>query len=163
MDGSVIKVDYRFEARGGIAIAVDDEVIDGAALIESSADRVGLQIGSEARWFDVARNGLVHHVDWPGGYVRLVERPRFPEAVREDDPGSLHAPMPGRIVKVLVEEGDAVTDGQVLIVLEAMKMEHSLRSPYDGVVRSVSGGSQAIRSKPDRCWWSSQTPDEARN
>ena len=141
MDGSVIKVAYRFETLGGIALAVDDEVIDDAALIESKADRVGLQIGSGARWFDVARNGLVHHVDWPGGYVRLVERPRFPEAVREDDPGSLHAPMPGRIVKVLVEDGDAVTEGQVLIVLEAMKMEHSLRSPYDGVVRSLTAES----------------------
>ena len=73
--------------------------------------------------------------------MRLVERPRFPEATREDDPGSLHAPMPGRIVKVLVGEGDEVTDGQVLIVLEAMKMEHSLRAPYDGIVQSVAAAS----------------------
>ena len=141
IDGSPVKVGYRFEGRGGITIAIDDAVIDNAALIETNAHRVGLQVGSKACWFDVARNGLVHHVDWPGGYARLVERPRFPEAVREDEPGSLHAPMPGRIVKVFVGEGDDVTDGQVLIVLEAMKMEHSLRSPYDGTVRSVAAAS----------------------
>jgi propionyl-CoA carboxylase alpha chain len=46
--------------------------------------------------------------------------------------------MPGRIVKVMVGEGDDVTDGQVVIVLEAMKMEHTLRAPYDGVVRSMT-------------------------
>jgi acetyl/propionyl-CoA carboxylase alpha subunit len=138
LDGAVINVGYGFEARGGVTIAIDDETIADVDLIGVSGDRVGLQVGSQLRWFDVARNGWVHHVDGPGGYVRLVERPRFPEAAREEDPGSLHAPMPGRIVKVMVGEGDDVTDGQVVIVLEAMKMEHTLRAPYDGVVRSVT-------------------------
>jgi propionyl-CoA carboxylase alpha chain len=138
VDGSVIKVGYRFEARGGLTIALDGEPIEDVALIGMSGDRVGLQVGPQLRWFDIARNGLVQHVDGPGGYVRFVELPRFPESAREEDPGSLHAPMPGRIVKVMVGEGDDVTDGQVVIVLEAMKMEHSLRAPYDGVVRSVS-------------------------
>jgi acetyl/propionyl-CoA carboxylase alpha subunit len=138
LDGAVINVGYRFEARGRVTIAIDDENIADVDLIGVSEDRVGLQVGSQLRWFDVARNGWVHHVDGPGGYVRLVERPRFPEAAREEDPGSLHAPMPGRIVKVMVGEGDDVTDGQVVIVLEAMKMEHTLRAPYDGVVRSMT-------------------------
>jgi acetyl/propionyl-CoA carboxylase alpha subunit len=136
--GSVIKVGYRFEARGGVTIAIDDDPVAEVGLVEMSADRVGLQVGPQLRCFDVARTGWVHHVDGPGGYVRLVEQPRFPVAARVDDPGSLHAPMPGRIVKVLVGEGEDVTDGQVVIVLEAMKMEHSLRAPYDGVVRSVA-------------------------
>ena len=138
LDGVVIKVGYRFEARGGVTIALDDETLEDVDLIGVTGDRVGLQVGAQLRWFDVARDGWVHHVDGPGGYVRLVERPRFPDAAREEDPGSLHAPMPGRIVKVMVGEGDDVTDGQVVIVLEAMKMEHSLRAPYDGVVRSVT-------------------------
>jgi acetyl/propionyl-CoA carboxylase alpha subunit len=138
VDGSFIKVGYRFEARGGLTIAIDGEPIEDFALIGMSDDRVGLQVGPQLRWFDISRNGSVHHVDGPGGYARFVELPRFPEAAREDDPGSLHAPMPGRIIKVLVAEGDDVTDGQVVIVLEAMKMEHSLRAPYDGVVTSVT-------------------------
>ena len=140
-NGSVVKVAYRFEARGGVTIAIDDVVLEDASVIELTADRVGLQVGSQARWYDVARSDRVHHVDGPGGYLRLIERPRFPETAAEDDPGSLHAPMPGRIVKVLASEGDHVTDGQVLIVLEAMKMEHSLRSPYDGIVRSLDAAS----------------------
>ena len=52
--------------------------------------------------------------------------------------GSLVAPMPGRITKLLVKVGDVVTAGQPLIVLEAMKMEHSVRAPEDGTVSAIN-------------------------
>lgn len=136
-DQSAIRIGYRFEPRGGLVIAIDGEPLAEMELVGMDADRIGLRVGRLLSWFAISRVGGVHHVDGPGGYVRLVERPRFPEAAREEDPGSLHAPMPGRIVKVTVVDGDSVSDGQVLIVMEAMKMEHSLRAPYDGVVRSV--------------------------
>jgi 3-methylcrotonyl-CoA carboxylase alpha subunit len=45
--------------------------------------------------------------------------------------------MPGRVLQVLVGEGDHVTAGQSLLVMEAMKMEHTLRAPVEGVVVSV--------------------------
>ncbi|MEO1225709.1 MAG: acetyl/propionyl/methylcrotonyl-CoA carboxylase subunit alpha [Pseudomonadota bacterium] len=48
--------------------------------------------------------------------------------------GSLASPMPGKIVTVLVAEGDAVTRGQALLVLEAMKMEHTVKAPADGMI-----------------------------
>ena len=50
---------------------------------------------------------------------------------------SLKTQMPGRIVRVLVTEGDRVTEGQPVIVVEAMKMENELKSPCDGTVDSV--------------------------
>jgi 3-methylcrotonyl-CoA carboxylase alpha subunit len=50
---------------------------------------------------------------------------------------SLTAPMPGTVVKVLVSEGDEVEEGQLLLVLEAMKTEHSIAAPHDGVVASL--------------------------
>ena len=46
--------------------------------------------------------------------------------------GGLLSPMPGRIRRVLAAEGDTVSRGQVLLILEAMKMEHAIRSPRDG-------------------------------
>ncbi len=49
----------------------------------------------------------------------------------------LTAPMPGKIVKVFVKPGDAVTEGQPLVVVEAMKMENELKSPKAGVVKDV--------------------------
>ena len=47
------------------------------------------------------------------------------------------APMPGRVALVSVGAGDAVARGDVLMVLEAMKMEHAIVAPADGVVRAV--------------------------
>ena len=52
--------------------------------------------------------------------------------------GAILAPMPGKVISVLVAEGDAVTTGQRLMVLEAMKMEHALTAPFDGTVTELS-------------------------
>ncbi len=58
-------------------------------------------------------------------------------AARADGPIPVAAPMPGRVVKVLVEPGDAVIERQGLVVVEAMKMENELRAPRAGTVRAV--------------------------
>jgi 3-methylcrotonyl-CoA carboxylase alpha subunit len=67
---------------------------------------------------------------------------RQPPAVDDTGPGadgaaSLTAPMPGTVVKVLVEEGQEVEEGQLLLVLEAMKMEQPVSAPHAGVVHSL--------------------------
>ena len=51
--------------------------------------------------------------------------------------GSLTSPMPGKIFKIVASEGEKVTKGQTLIILEAMKMEHAIRSDKDGVVKKI--------------------------
>lgn len=51
---------------------------------------------------------------------------------------SIRAPMPGSIVAVQVKPGDAVTKGQVLLVMESMKMETTIAAPRDGVVEAVT-------------------------
>ena len=50
---------------------------------------------------------------------------------------TINAPMPGNIVNVQVKAGDTVTKGQVLLVLEAMKMENEIMAPRDGVIAGV--------------------------
>ena len=69
--------------------------------------------------------------------VALVELPRFPEPEREQVAGGYSAPIVGRILAVNVEAGDQVSAGQVLIVLEAMKMEHMIVSAEEGTVSEV--------------------------
>ncbi|HEX5696024.1 MAG TPA: acetyl-CoA carboxylase biotin carboxyl carrier protein subunit, partial [Acidimicrobiia bacterium] len=81
--------------------------------------------------------GEIRHVDSDAGPVRLETVPRFPGAEAAEAPGSLHAPMPGKVIRVDVSVGDEVRAGQVLLVLEAMKMEHTLRAPHDGTVIEV--------------------------
>jgi biotin carboxyl carrier protein len=58
-------------------------------------------------------------------------------AVGASGPAAVVAPMPGRIVKVLVEPGDVVEPRQGLVVIEAMKMENELRAPQPGTVTEV--------------------------
>ena len=52
--------------------------------------------------------------------------------------GAILSPMPGRIIAVEVAAGEAVTKGQKLVTLEAMKMEHSLAAPFDGIVAELN-------------------------
>jgi len=49
--------------------------------------------------------------------------------------GSLLAPMPGKVIKLFVKQGDKVKKGDPLIIMEAMKMEHTVRSPTDGIIK----------------------------
>jgi len=89
------------------------------------------------RRFAVARSGAAHHV-WAGGRDHtFVEQPRFPERQAGRVEGGLSAPMPGRVVKVLVADGDPCTAGQALVVLEAMKMEHAVKAARAGRVARV--------------------------
>jgi propionyl-CoA carboxylase alpha chain len=77
-------------------------------------------------------------VQGPDGDVALTARPRFPEAGTEADvAGGLVAPMPGKVVSVEVATGDAVAEGQLLMIVEAMKMEHRVTAPHAGVVVEV--------------------------
>ncbi len=81
--------------------------------------------------------------------VWRLERPDAPDvegALADSgaaDGASLTAPMPGTVVKVLVEEGDEVEEGQTLLVLEAMKMEQSVTAPHVGTVRTLPYGEGA--------------------
>jgi len=72
-----------------------------------------------------------------GRTLTLALAPRFPEHREHVVPGGLAAPMPGKVVKVLAAVGDEVAAGAPLLVLEAMKMEHSVRAAAAGVVRAI--------------------------
>ena len=56
----------------------------------------------------------------------------------EADSGSLTAPMPGSIIQVMVQAGDVVEQGDALMILEAMKMEHTITAPRDGRVEHIN-------------------------
>jgi propionyl-CoA carboxylase alpha chain len=76
-------------------------------------------------------------VDSPLGASSYLVVPRFPDPSALVAAGSLVAPMPGNVVRVLVETGATVTKNQPLVVLEAMKMEHTVTSPADGTISDL--------------------------
>jgi len=75
-------------------------------------------------------------LDGAGWRLARVD-PLAPPAGADPSAGRLSAPMPGRVVQLLVAAGDAVRQGQPLIVIEAMKMEHTIAAPRDGTVEAV--------------------------
>jgi acyl-CoA carboxylase subunit alpha len=85
----------------------------------------------------VLRNGSQVWVQGPDGDVLLTALPRFPEAEAGAVAGGLLAPMPGSVLAVHVAAGDSVSQGQLLMIVEAMKMEHRVTAPHDGTVGEV--------------------------
>ena len=74
----------------------------------------------------------------PGGSALLQEHdPLVHAADGAAEGGRLTAPMPGKVISLLVAAGAAVTKGQPLAVMEAMKMEHTLAAPRDGTVAEL--------------------------
>ena len=71
------------------------------------------------------------------GHFGAAARRARPVSDGAEGPQRLVAPMPGRVVKVLAQVGDAVTSRQGLVVIEAMKMENELRSPKTGTVTEI--------------------------
>jgi propionyl-CoA carboxylase alpha chain len=147
--------------RAGLTASLNGEVLDCALVATNptgadrahravSANRVTviLESGLVRRSFEVhviaAESPLAAgpvarvHVTGSEGSVTLNEVPRFPEPSAQIAPGSLTASMPGLVVRVLVADGDVVSAGQPVVVLEAMKMEHTISAPAAGTVTAVA-------------------------
>ncbi|KAA0096869.1 biotin/lipoyl-binding protein [Mycolicibacterium sp. P1-18] len=137
--GAEHEVSYRF---GRVGLELDGTT--DVTLVSSSPDRIVLGVDGVERPFDVGRYGADVFIDGPLGPVHLTALPRFPDPDSAVAKGSLLAPMPGSVTRVAAAVGDAVTAGQPLIWLEAMKMEHTIAAPGDGVLAelNVTAGQQ---------------------
>jgi propionyl-CoA carboxylase alpha chain len=103
----------------------------------ASPDRVDLEIGGIRRVYRIHQVLADTYVDASDGSTTLSEVPRFGDPSKLAPAGSLLAPMPGLVLRVLAEVGAVVTAGQPLLVLEAMKMEQTVSAPADGVVAEL--------------------------
>ncbi len=119
-DGETSAVEVLYLGDGRIRAAVDERVLEGGFTSEGRNTWVSLEPS-----------------------VWCLERPDAPDVddalsgTEAGDGASLTAPMPGTVVKVLVDEGDEVEEGQTLLVLEAMKMEQSMAAPHAGTVKAL--------------------------
>ncbi len=119
----------------------DGLVVDGATVVVATPDRVVLEVDGLRTAYAVAVGGgstrEVVDVDWSGGHLRARRVPRFVDPAQAASPGSLLAPMPGTVAKVVVERGARVEAGAAVLVLEAMKMQHTVAAPAAGTVTSL--------------------------
>jgi propionyl-CoA carboxylase alpha chain len=121
--------------RDGVRVAVDDVPLD-LVVWDCGPAYAELGVGGIRRRYDVTP-GPTTYVDSSLGHSALVEDPRFPLPGSALAAGSLVAPMPGTVIRVEVATGDEVKAGDTLVVLEAMKMEHSVRASADGTVGEI--------------------------
>jgi propionyl-CoA carboxylase alpha chain len=133
-----VEIGYRMARRGrSVAeVVLNGEMVD-VTVASMAPGAVTLVAGGIARHYVVQRTGAVTYVDGPDGSSPLVEEDRHPVAAEQLTEGSALAPMPGSVVRVAVAPGDRVAAGQVLVVLEAMKMEHTVHAGAAGTVAEV--------------------------
>jgi 3-methylcrotonyl-CoA carboxylase alpha subunit len=139
-------------AAANFMMTVDGQEHQATALPVDDVDDWSWQIAVDGREdFNVSDNLPTTYgpraADQPDGPILVFENGNAHEigfggkrglTVASTASGAILAPMPGNIVSVDVAKGDAVTAGQKLLTLEAMKMEHTLTAPFDGIVSELS-------------------------
>jgi propionyl-CoA carboxylase alpha chain len=115
---------------------VDGEEL-AVALLDARPDAVDLVVDGIRRRLDVRRYDHAVHVDSALGSAAFRPVDRFPSKEHQRPSGSLVAPMPGTVVKVLAAPGDTVAKGDPVVVIEAMKMEHTIGAAGDGTVAEI--------------------------
>ena len=131
------------ERTGGYSVAFGADGEEGQTYLVRARERHGPDI-----WLEIAGHALrvvaleAQPEEWwarvAGETIRLLRQPPLPApgAARASN-DALTAPMPGQVIAVLVAEEQAVAAGTPLMILEAMKMEHTIRAPHEGIVAAI--------------------------
>ncbi|MEQ9451313.1 MAG: biotin carboxylase N-terminal domain-containing protein [Pseudomonadales bacterium] len=120
--------EFNFEINGQTCAVACLQADDG--IVEMVVDGRRLQLKSQ-------RSGDRWYVQGSRGALTLTEQPRYPLAGLEEADGGQVAPMPGAVLALEISSGDRVRKGDLLLILEAMKMEHRITAPRDGAVEAV--------------------------
>ena len=133
--GRAHAVSVHFRAQGWLLrTAHGEHALEGGRV---SAHELRVLLDGHAYSAHVARDERNLSVFLAAGMWRLARHDVLHEVATEARSGSLAAPMPGKVIAVLVEPGTKVSKGAPLVILEAMKMEHTIVAPADGTVKEV--------------------------
>ncbi|WP_374672214.1 acetyl-CoA carboxylase biotin carboxylase subunit [Acidovorax temperans] len=138
--GEHVKASLTYERGGSLTLSVGsgEAMVTSPLVFEQRAGGVELQFAGQRTRAAVYPQGEVDHVFTPLGATQITSIDLLAHAGETAaEGGRLTAPMPGKVVSFAVKAGDAVTKGQPLAVMEAMKMEHTIAAPADGVVQEL--------------------------
>jgi 3-methylcrotonyl-CoA carboxylase alpha subunit len=134
--GEPARAELTYLHDGGLALTVGN--VSGALAFAATAGGIDIHFAGQRLLACVYTQGESDHVFSERGATQIVSIDLLVHAGEgEPDGGRLTAPMPGKVVSFGVKAGDPVSKGQVLAVLEAMKMEHTIAAPADGVVAEL--------------------------
>lgn len=140
IDGKNYRLDLNRE-ESGWSCRLDGREVEVDAVL-ARPDVLSLRIGNQAYEVKCERVGGDLHL-WVGS-VRFAAEVRDPRSLRgrvravdDHGPKKLTAPMPGKIVRVLVSQGDEVETGAGVLVVEAMKMQNEIKSPKKGTIQKI--------------------------
>ncbi|MBI1844995.1 MAG: ATP-grasp domain-containing protein [Actinobacteria bacterium] len=138
-EGASGRHDVGYCLGGDGRVELDGRTLD-LTVVAARPDRVELIAEGVRRVFRVAAScdGVTVDVDSPLGHTVLRVLDRFPRPPADVPAGSLVAPMPGTVVIVAVSVGQLVSEGEVMAVIEAMKMQHEIVAPVAGRVGEVA-------------------------
>jgi 3-methylcrotonyl-CoA carboxylase alpha subunit len=120
---------YRLDIEGESSLAAASRTADGDLALDLDGVRWTVAVVRQGADVTVVSDDGT----WRLGYID----PQAPKADEAVAGGRLTAPMPGKVAQVLAKAGSRVKRGQALMVLEAMKMEHTITAPADGAVERV--------------------------
>ncbi|MES2401694.1 MAG: acetyl/propionyl/methylcrotonyl-CoA carboxylase subunit alpha [Pseudomonadota bacterium] len=134
--GAPAKAELTYLHDGALRLSVGDA--SGLLAFAKAARGVDVQFAGQRIMATVYRQGEVAHVFSPAGATQITVVDMLAHAGQGPaEGGRLTAPMPGKVVSFGVKAGDKVSKGQPLAVMEAMKMEHTIAAPADGVVEEL--------------------------
>ena len=138
-EGNFQPIDLTPTGSGKSYLATIGEKTVDVEIIRANEGKLELLIEGERVTAYVSSNGAKRWVTINGQTVVLTKSSSAKRrGARYDHASELAAPMPGQVRGVNVSEGEAVTKGQTLLVLEAMKMEIRIQAPFNGVVSTIS-------------------------
>ncbi len=107
------------------------------SVLARSDNQITLTSDGLTRNYEIKQAGDEIFVHSPTASLAITRLPRHPRPASATQRESANSPMPGQVLRVLVQEGQQVKTGDSLVVLEAMKMEQTIRTSMDGVVKSI--------------------------
>ena len=135
-DDKAYKLDMTYRPHGwDLAInGIDADV----SITARDGDELSIKLGATSMHGTVRRDGEIFHVFTGGRHFALTYNdPMAHAGEAEAAGGRLTAPMPGKVVAVLATKGQEVKKGEPLVIMEAMKMEHTIAAPSDGLVEEI--------------------------